>query len=545
MTPSVSPIYRYVKITDYLPDLPRYVVSIVVPVVILCVVCWVYLAVHHRQHPVATVSFLVISTLSTCDHLSDLFYLLICKYDNQRLLLLSAIFVLLPNAHLFVIIHDSHARPYPLLDYYFGKQMQWSSCPNIFWLWLSQEQGIPLMNRTRLWFTFAHHDSFPKLIIYIVSWLFLLALQALSLIPFVLWLGVTLPIYISIVLLGSFLYQTKLLASTVYWNAWFFLYTGRMNMFDKPKSLCYDTQLLNDSMVVHLFLASIPQVIIKIYNNSLVGYEEITVAYTLSVVMSLLYIVVGLYRYVYLVMNDEKTSFGKLSFMSNYSVLVNGENELVGIPHGTYDVVRNKEVCKQKQNILKEFVCHYEVEGVLSQAEKLITRCFLNEELFMRFSSVVSGGGGGGRENEKSMNKLHEELSNTMRKCKLRQLSSHDLASRAFSLIIRDTFDNRLYSYLKFHGITSAHDLINCKPRVVDMILGSINAYSTKKVVAKYLKLIALNETKGIRDSIASIVESVTPDVLHVDEPGGDEGSINLSLHSVDGSDIDEESSEV
>jgi hypothetical protein len=258
--------------------------------------------------------------------------------------------------------------------------------------------------------------------------------------------------------------------------------------------------------------------------------------------MSLLYIIVGIYRYVYLLVT-EKTSFGKLSFISNYRVPLNGENELVGIPHGTYDVVRNKEVCKQKQNILKEFVCHCEVEEVLSQAEKLITRCFLNEELFMRFSSLVSDGGG--RENEKSMNKLHEELSNTMRKCKMRQLSALELASRAFSLIIRDTFDNRLYSYLKFNGITSAHDLINCKPRVVDIILGSINACSTKKVVAKYLKLIALNQTKGIRDSIAFIVESVTPDVLHVDEPGSDEGSINLFLHSVEGSDTDEESSEV
>jgi hypothetical protein len=252
-------------------------------------------------------------------------------------------------------------------------------------------------------------------------------------------------------------------------------------------------------------MAAIPQAIVKIYNNSLVGKDDITAAYWLSVVVSLLYIVIGLYRYVYLLL-VEKTSFSKLSFMSNYSLQIGGDYELVGIPHRTYDVRRNKEVCELDINKYKKLLQQCEVEEVLMLAENLITRCFLSEQEFIRVSSIV---GGDGRATEKSMNKLHVELSNIMRQCKLRQISAHDIASRVFTLIIRDTIDNSVYSYFKFHGINSAQDLINCSPSVVDNIVNSINRHSTKRVVTAYLRLIALNKADGIRESVATVVEGI------------------------------------
>ncbi len=192
--------------------------------------------------------------------------------------------------------------------------------------------------------------------------------------------------------------------------------------------------------------------------------------------------------------------------MSNYSLQIGGDYELVGIPHKTYDVRRNKEVCELDINKYKKLLQQCEVEEVLVLAENLITRCFLSEQEFMRVSSIV---GGDGRTTEKSMNKLHVELSNIMRQCKLRQISAHDIASRVFTLIIRDTIDNSVYSYFKFHGINSAQDLINCSPSVVDNIVNSINRHSTKRVVTAYLRLIASNKADGIRESVATVVEGI------------------------------------
>ncbi len=109
-----------------------------------------------------------------------------------------------------------------------------------------------------------------------------------------------------------------------------------------------------------------------------------------------------------------------------------------------------------------------------------------------------------------SMNKLHNALSNSVRQCnKMRHLSAHELADRAFQLIIRDSIDNRIYKYFMFHGITSSHDLVQCTPRVVEDIVSNINAQSTRRIVLAYLRLITLHRTSGIRNSVTKFVENI------------------------------------
>ena len=349
-----------------------------------------------------------------------------------------------------------------------------------------------------------------------MSWVVLMVLQTLSLLPFIAWLTLASPIYIIIVLMGCFLYQTNLLASTAFWNAWFFLYSGRKDIFNKLNIIQYDTELLNDSMIVHLFLASIPHAIVKIYNNSLIPQEDKTAAYWLSVAMSLIYIAIGLYRYTYLAF-AEKTTFSKVPFMSNSSIQIFGENALIGIPNGAYDVRRNKEVREQDAIRWKKLLHQYEVEEVLALSESIIVKCFLNESEFIRVSSII--GSDDGNTNEKLMIKCQEELSNILRLSKIRHTSAHDLASRALMLIKRDSIDNKLYKYFKAQGITCASDLINCSPSIVDKIINSMNKNCTKKVVTAYLKLIALNRVEGIRDSIAAFVGSmiVMPGIGNID----------------------------
>ncbi len=163
-------------------------------------------------------------------------------------------------------------------------------------------------------------------------------------------------------------------------------------MYDKRGSTQYDTQLLNESMVSHLFLASIPQLIIKTYNNAVISKEDVSPAYTLSVVMSAIYIAVGLYRYVYHVF-IEKTTWSQLSFMSRYKYTIpfGGKNESLGIPRGSYDVRRNKEIRDQDRMTWERLLVHHEVEEALMLSEQLVSRCFLNEVDFLRVRSVLNG----------------------------------------------------------------------------------------------------------------------------------------------------------
>jgi len=63
-----------------------------------------------------------------------------------------------------------------------------------------------------------------------ITWLLLMALQLLSLAPYMLWLVVLSPIFITVFLLGVYLHQLHLFAHSAVWNSWFYLLTGEASL---------------------------------------------------------------------------------------------------------------------------------------------------------------------------------------------------------------------------------------------------------------------------------------------------------------------------
>ncbi len=92
--------------------------------------------------------------------------------------------------------------------------------------------------------------------------------RVVLLIPFALSLVLLLlPCYMVLLIVGAFLYHTKLLAHKDMWNTWVLLFTGRSGRYSK-KSV-FDTKLLNDAMFLQLLMTSVPLVTIKIVNFTL------------------------------------------------------------------------------------------------------------------------------------------------------------------------------------------------------------------------------------------------------------------------------------
>ena len=129
---------------------------------------------------------------------------------------------------------------------------------NIFWLWLGQSRGLPLINSKKLSFSFEYHDSLPKVLIYILTWLVLILAQLMCLIPFFLWSLILLPYTAILFIVGLFLFQTKLLVHQVVWNKWCALFTSRSGQYDKD--VVYDTKYFNELLVIELLFNNIPQV---------------------------------------------------------------------------------------------------------------------------------------------------------------------------------------------------------------------------------------------------------------------------------------------
>jgi hypothetical protein len=374
------------------------------------------------------------------------------------------------------MLHDIHAFPYPLIEYYPGKIASDKYNINVFWFWLTHGEWSPLINRQQQSFTFNHHDSIPKVLVFIVSWLLLIVLQLLSLLPYALFLGVVmLPYYATMLLVGCFFFQTKLLIYTPVWNTYMYLFTGKTNVFDK-RGIDFDTSLLNESFFVQLLLLAIPQVIIKGINNTLVANDSaITPVYSLSLSVSVIAAAIGLYRYI--VIHDS------MEF---------------GLAKGTYDVRNNHELQELHKASLLYIVPSYELEYASRNYNYIIDKCLILD------SEAVQG--------------FKMELFNS-----LRQRSTHPLSSmktsitdRVFQLLIHDSVDLSMYRYLRSVNITSPVDLLNgCSIDIIRGILHRINDKKVRKLVENYLRLLAHNTAdEGVRDSIVSFTAHHIIDAL-------------------------------
>lgn len=194
-------------------------------------------------------------------------------FDNYSLLFACMLFTWLsPPVYFMVLtIIDKEIFPFFTTEYYFGRALSKYFRVNILWFWLSHAKGLPLINKKRQRYSFEHHDSLPKVVIYIASWLVLITLQLLTLLPFFIWLLLLSPYYIFVFGLGIFLFQTKLIAHKTVWNFWCFLPSGRRRRY--AKNVTYDTMFLNEAILCEAVLQSAPLLIVKSTNLLLIPYN--------------------------------------------------------------------------------------------------------------------------------------------------------------------------------------------------------------------------------------------------------------------------------
>lgn len=466
------PPHKYATISEYIT--PQYTALVVaIPVVLFCVTLIVTITMNSiSTQSMTAASFVGVSILAACIVFADHYYLLFAKYYSYQLLLVSAIFVLLPSIQFMTMLHDIHAFPYPLIEYYPGKIASDKYNINVFWFWLSHGEWSPLINREQQPFTFAHHDSVPKVLVFIVTWLVVIVLQLLSLLPYALFLGVVmLPYYATMLLVGCFFFQTKLLIYTPVWNTYMYLFTGKTNVFDK-RGIDFDTSLLNESFFVQLLLLAVPQVIIKGINNTLVANDSaITPVYSLSLSVSVIAVAIWLYRY----------------------MLTDDSVETFGLAKGTYDVRNNHELQELHKASLLYIVPSYELEYASRNYNYITDKCLILD------AEAIQG--------------FKMELFNSLRQFNTHPLSSMrtSITDRIFQLLIHDSVDLSMYRYLRSVSITSPVDLLNgCSIDVIRGILYRINDKKVRKLVENYLRLLAHNTAdKGVRDSIVSFISYV------------------------------------
>ena len=457
---------------DFLPHLSQYTVFVVVaPVVFfLGICCWIISMQSRCMHSLA-LTYLCVPLFSACVMFSDLYYLLFAYYYSYRLLLVSAIFVLLPNVQFIVVLYDSRVFPHPLIDYYPGKIASDRGYTYKFWFWLSHDQGSPLINRQQLTFTFEHHDSLPKVFVFVVSWLVLIALQLLCLTPYLLYLAVIMPYYAVMLLIGCFLFQTKLLAYTPVWNTYMHLLSGKVNVYDK-RGIEYDTSLLNESLFVQLLVLSTAQVVLKAVNIAWLGQDYIL--HDLSLYVSVIAVFVGVCRFVV------TNALLALNLGSLIAII-----EALGLPKGTYDIRINSESIDLRKSYVLSTLLPYEIELASIRCRKVIQKCFMKQ-----FSDII---------------RREIELFNSLRQLNMRPL--HDgieesIATRVFEMLLQDSIDLTMYRYLKSSGITKPKNLIGVSAATIHGIVSRLNNRSIKKLVDKYLRLISSCLPVGVRDVV-------------------------------------------
>jgi hypothetical protein len=296
-----------------------------------------------------------------------------------------------------VVIARKRLLPHFLFEWYIGRIISLNFKWNWLWIWLSTEKGAPLVNHRRQAFTFQRHDSLPKVFIFLISWGLLLMVQAVSLLPFFAWIILLSPYYVTLVIIGSFLFHTKLLAHKYVWNCWVTLFTSpRGNRYSKVS--IYDTKLLNYSMFVQLVMSSTPLFIIKAVNSNIYlhyqpsstqsGYTHAMIYsytsymvyewYLLSLLISLIFIIIGVYRYVYMVLRTKvKVEDAPFSFEL---VSAKKQRKSIGILPSREDITFNMTAVASYRRRWRAKLIKNRVDYSMSSLLTLATAVFIKDE---------------------------------------------------------------------------------------------------------------------------------------------------------------------
>ena len=456
----------------------------------------------------ASVTFVLVSLLASLDLGSDVFHLLFSLYSTKQLYFASFVFVFCVPIVYFIlaVIVQHNLVPHVLYEWYIGRIISHRCKWNMFWVWLSNERGAPLVNHKRQSFTFNNHDSIPKVIVFISSWIILFGLQAISLIPFFLWMLLLSPYYIFLLLAGSFLFQTKLLAHKNVWNVFVVLFTGRYNRYTKTSM--YDTKLLNDAMFAQLILTSLPLFAIKIINYLQNGDRYVfialsayngTIVYTyydylsiywpfISLLISAMYCLVGSYRYVFLALYY-KYLIQEVPFTFQY--IVNNRRNSVGIVRTKEDIKYNKEAILPYRRYWKDKVLRTSLDSSMNAAMRAVARFYIKDE---RYANDLD-----------TLLKLRVKfVQSTLEVTKLNMLDegtctvdTHQLSNKVFELLLKDSIDMSMHKVLSAAGVRLPSDLLDIDQKTVMNILKSLHNRAIYGTVLAYLNLITYNNVSA------------------------------------------------
>ena len=344
--------------------------------------------------------------------------------------------------------------------------------------------------------------------VFVVSWAVLLGLQLLSLLPFIAWIILLSPYYVFLVIIGSFLYHTKLLAHKHVWNSWVTLFTSpRGSRYTKTSTV--DTKLLNYSMFVQLVASSIPLLIVKAINgnvylhyqpsstpgsepSSQTGYTHVMIYayntyvayewYLISLLISLVFIVVGAYRYVYVVLHH-KVTVAEAPFSVSFSS--SKDRKSVGILASSEDIAFNMAAVMSYRKRWRERLIRNRVDASMSSVLQIVTRVFLQDES-NEFDVLF---------------KVRAEYIETMlisiRQCRNRRnndiespVDNYILAFQLFRILLHDSVDMSMYHVLRAAGVKESGDLLDINERTRDAILAALQCQGLLGIVSSYLNVI-------------------------------------------------------
>ena len=289
------------------------------------IACLLYLWGCMSVTPEHRTTMFLITFFPALDVLTDVNYVASTGYSTIVLFVCSFVFVLLPNIMFVHILMNARSCVYghvaiPHLIY---KYPGYKYINESVW-WLSQRQGVPIGYNNVPWERYEYHDSIPKGIILLLTWVVAIALQCGCLVLYALWLICCSGFLCVWFVMGLWIFQNKTLAAKDVWNLWFRVWTGS-NEFDKEMGI--DVSILNESLLAEFATETLPQLTLQFINNEWSGTWTL-IGYT-SMLFSMIIVTNNSYRYVYWlgirgVTMDELPA--ELSLMGLFKVRIQNEN---------------------------------------------------------------------------------------------------------------------------------------------------------------------------------------------------------------------------
>ena len=324
----------------------------------------------------------------------------------------------------------------------------------------------------------------------------------MTLLPFFIWVLLLTPYYIALLLTGSFLFHSKLLAHKDVWNCWVTLFTGRMNRYNKTNT--FDTKLLNDAFFMQLTLTSLPLLLIKIVNYQqnyarrvfdTVAIDGVDMGYVvfyyydyvvaewplISLILSGICCVIGIYRYVYLVIRHNYL-IQEVPFTVTLSL--DNQEKSIGIEKTDENIKFNKEAIAPYRRYWRGRVIHMQVDSSMRAVVNVASRFFIKDValaesldtlLTLRVNFVQD---------------LLEVVDAQLFNGETCAVDVYKLASTVLVLILQDSVDLTIHKVLLAAGVREAADLLDIDQKGISSILNALHNRNTINLVLAYLNLI-------------------------------------------------------